>query len=444
MRNQVSGSGPTLLSAIEKMPVVDSHEHLMPVDERSRRAKDFSYLFSQYLGPELVSAGMHPEDLKRFYSPEVSETEKIKLFLPHWRLVSHTSLAAVKQEAARRFFGVERFDEEGLRRLSQAIRESAQPDWYRKVLDGRGIRAMVVNYMKPHHDLGWRRVEDSPLYRYTANFDDFIWIASRGDIEDLESEFSLPLRTLDDLLEALEAAFAARIEERTAALKSVMAYFRTLEVADDPSPAEAGEIFQRLRQRSPRPFDPGLRGQDVQWARPLQDLLMHRICRLASRLELPLQVHVGYQAGNANILSHSDPRLLTPLLLRYPDLDFELLHAGYPYHLSSVALAKMFPNAYLNFSWIFALAPAAAREALSHAVEMVPAAKITAFGGDARLVESLAVHLDWARQAIAEVLDRKMAEGRLSRESALQFARRILFTSPRKLYRLEDLGEETA
>ncbi|HSR66609.1 MAG TPA: amidohydrolase family protein [Acidobacteriota bacterium] len=438
MRNQVSegNAGSPLLARVAEIPVIDSHEHLMPLAERNRRAQDFSYLFGQYLGPEMVSAGMPRRQLERFYSPEVGEEEKVEIFLPFWERVSHTSLARIKAQAARRFFNVERFDREGLRRLGQAIRKSARPDWYEEVLGASGIETMVVNYLKTHHRLGWREVEDHPRYRYTANFDDFLWMASSSDLEELEKEFNLSLHSLDDLLRALETAFAARIGPRTAVLKSVMAYYRTLQVAEDPSAVEAERALQRLRQTPGRPFDPGLRGQDVPWARPLQDLLMHRICQLASPLGLALQVHVGFQAGNGNVLQHSDPRHLSPLLLRYPKLNFELLHAGYPYHFSSVALAKMFPNAYLNLSWIFSLAPEAARETLSHAVEMVPAVKIIAFGADSRLVESLAVHLDWARRSIARVLEDKVAGGSLCEKSALRFARWILYDSPRRLYRL--------
>jgi len=42
---------------VEKIPLVDTHEHTMPEAERSQYAVDFGYLFAHYNTSDLVSAG---------------------------------------------------------------------------------------------------------------------------------------------------------------------------------------------------------------------------------------------------------------------------------------------------------------------------------------------------------------------------------------------------
>lgn len=425
-----------LASEIDRLPVIDSHEHLMPIAFRNRTAVDFSYLFGNYLRPEFVSSGMSAQDLERFYSPKTPEDQKIALFECFWPILRNTSFARLKKQAAEEIYGVREFTPQGLRRLSLEIRRSARPDWYIHLLQGSGIRAIILNYLKTHRLLGWSEPEEDPLFFATANFDDFVWIASAADVEALEAESGREIGDLSDLIATLRILFKRRLGPRVCVIKTVLAYFRTLEIqAPDRSAAES--IFQRLLEEPSREFDLQLRGQDVPWARPFQDFMLHQIFQLAGKQGLPVQIHVGYQAGNGNWVTNSDPSKLIPVFFAHPKVRFELLHVGYPYHLVALTLAKMFPNVWINFSWFFALAPTAGRDALHQAIELVPAGKVVAFGGDYRLIEGVIVHLKLARRIVSRVLEERLAEGYFSEAEALDYASRIFFENPRQLYGIE-------
>ncbi len=49
-----------IMSEVEKVALVDTHEHTMPESERNEYAVDFTYLFGHYNSSDLVSAGMPP------------------------------------------------------------------------------------------------------------------------------------------------------------------------------------------------------------------------------------------------------------------------------------------------------------------------------------------------------------------------------------------------
>ena len=56
----MSGIKERIQSEIDKVRVVDTHEHIMPESERDNHALDFSYLFAHYNSSDLISAGMPP------------------------------------------------------------------------------------------------------------------------------------------------------------------------------------------------------------------------------------------------------------------------------------------------------------------------------------------------------------------------------------------------
>jgi predicted TIM-barrel fold metal-dependent hydrolase len=424
-----------LESQIQDIAVIDSHEHLMPIAARNELATDFSYLFSNYLRPEFVSAGATLAELQAFYSAETDEREKIALFERFWPSLKNTSFARAKVRIAREIFGVSELNRDGLRLLSERIQESRRADWYAHLLAEARIETVVVNYFKTHHRLGWTEVESgSARYRYTAGFDDFLWLASRGDIDGLEEGFRTRIQSLDDLLETLEKAIQMRIRPATPAVKTVAAYFRDLGVDGPVTHSKAEQVLKRILQVPARPFDATLFGQHLAWAKPLQDLLLARIFERAGELGLPVQVHAGYQAGNGNVLRHADPGRLNSTFLRHPETHFEILHVGFPYHHNAVALAKMLPNLTLNFSWIFGLAPEAALESLRLACDLIPASRVVAFGGDYRLVEGAVVHLQIAKEAIAAVLESKVRDAGWTVDEAVEYARAILYENPRRLY----------
>src|SRR5207248_643985 len=113
------------------------------------------------------------------------------------------------------------------------------------------------------------------------------------------------------------------------------------------------------------------------------------------------------------------PAHLQPLLERYPDTDFVLLHC-YPFVREAGWLASVYPNVFMDLSLTIPLVARPA-SALAEALELAPVSKLL-YGSDAvRTPELYLLAAVWWRDALAEVLP-----GLLSGQAAEAGARMIL------------------
>jgi predicted TIM-barrel fold metal-dependent hydrolase len=154
----------------------------------------------------------------------------------------------------------------------------------------------------------------------------------------------------------------------------------------------------------------------------------------AERRRLPIQIHTGLQEGNENVVSHSNPELLINLFMEYKDARFDIFHGAWPYWEELGAIAKNFPNVYIDMCWMHIISPARSRSALSDWLDEVPANKIMGFGGDYIFVEGAYGHSVIARENVAKVLASKVDEGTYSMEQAKKYASWILRENPMRLF----------
>ena len=147
-------------------------------------------------------------------------------------------------------------------------------------------------------------------------------------------------------------------------------------------------------------------------------------------------------AASLNTLANSHPGGLNNLLLKYPDIRFDLFHIGWPYSRVAIALVKMFPNATLDFCWAHILSPAAAQDTLREALLTVPTHKIFAFGGDYCFADGVAGHLSLAKDHLARVLADLVDEGVLTARKAIDVAGQLLYDNAREFYRLPLPGKD--
>ena len=161
---------------------------------------------------------------------------------------------------------------------------------------------------------------------------------------------------------------------------------------------------------------------------------MHRVLEWADDHGHILQIHTGYQEGNANILENSNPRGLNELFSRYTHIRFDLFHMGYPYQHISGAFGKMFPNVRLNMCWSHMLSPVASTRTLYEWLQMIPVNKIFAFGGDCRFFDGVVGHLEIARRNVAKVLAQCVVDGLFSTASAIEIGHMLFYDNARAFY----------
>ncbi|HUV09250.1 MAG TPA: amidohydrolase family protein [Spirochaetia bacterium] len=441
----MKGIRERLQAELEKIIIVDTHEHIMPEAARQMCAVDFSYLFGHYNTSDLISAGMPPGLLEAVRLPihryrvaynerirpqrilakpdreDMTLEEKWQAVEPYWEAIRNTAYARWTLIAVRDLFGCEDLNRDTWKKLSEAVAGSRKPGWYSQVLKEKaGIQCSIVDISTPEVD----RTLMAPVMRVDA----FVAPRSRQDIAFLENESGEAIHGLKDLVRAFHESISRYIDRGIIGLKSALAYMRTLRY-DKVTFHEAEEVFNRLFLHL---------GEGPSWleVKPLQDYMMHQAVRAAVDNNLPFQIHTGLQEGNENIITNSKPTHLINLLVEYREAKFDLFHGGYPYVHEWVTLAKNFPNVYPDLCWMYIISPHISRQLLHELIETVPANKILGFGGDSITVEGAYAHSRMARAVLSDVLTEKVSEGYLSEDQALDLAVRFLRDNPASLYGL--------
>lgn len=169
--------------------------------------------------------------------------------------------------------------------------------------------------------------------------------------------------------------------------------------------------------------------------KPLQDYLMHYIIKKAEEINIPIKIHTGIQEGK-NYVTNSNPTLLLEILNEYKNVNFVLLHGGYPYINEAISIAKYYPNVYLDTCWLHIISPTASRFNMHQLIEAIPSNKVFGFGGDYYLIEGALGHLIITKRNIARVLSEKIDENYFSKKQAIKYALDILYYNPKELFRI--------
>jgi predicted TIM-barrel fold metal-dependent hydrolase len=445
-RVDVSDLATRISSAIDAIRLVDTHEHLFAEEERNRAAVDFSYLFPHYAASDLISAGMPPalfeavrlpcravlieralrqKRPRAFPAPartDMTLEERWQAIEPFWERIRHTGYGRCLRLAVRDLFGVPDIGRETYRPLSEAIAASAKPGWYQHVLKDKARIAISIE------DDG-RADVDRRFFAPVVRLEHFAVARTREELGRLEEESGLAIHSLDDLLKAMRSALEHYVAEDAVGIKIGLAYRRTIRFEKVPR-VDAERVFNRIAAHL---------GEGPSWeeARPLQDYVIHHLIRAAIDHDLPIQIHTGLQEGNENLLTNSNPTLLANLFIEYREAKFDLFHGGYPYMGELLALAKNFPNVYLDLCWLHIISPSAAARMLHEAIETVPANKIFAFGGDFIIPEGSYGHSVMARRVVSGVLREKVEEGDVTEEAAVRLGQQMLRDNPAALFRLK-------
>lgn len=118
------------------------------------------------------------------------------------------------------------------------------------------------------------------------------------------------------------------------------------------------------------------------------------------------------------------------------------MHIAYPYSDELIALAKHFPNAYIDMCWAWSINPRHAAEFVRRALHALPVNKLFAFGGDCRWPTETVGYAAQARDWLAYALHGEIDEGFLTEAQAMQIATRLMQDNQRAVFDLN--GTRTA
>jgi predicted TIM-barrel fold metal-dependent hydrolase len=249
-------------------------------------------------------------------------------------------------------------------------------------------------------------------------------ISSDKNLLKLMNQEVLNTESLDDYLNLVDTVITIFKRNGAVCLKNVLAYSRSV-YFEDIDYSIASRVFNK----------PGALNEVEK--KQLQDFTFHHIIQQAIKLDMPIQIHTGYLAGNRGWLDNGQPMKLLNLFLDYPAAKFVLFHGGYPWTGDFVALGKQFSNVYLDLVWLPQISKTEAISTLHEMLDAVPYNKIM-WGGDVLIIDDAVGSLEIGKEVVATVLSERVENGSMTEEMAFDISRRIFRDNAIELYRLED------
>ena len=407
---KLSATARELYEQIAELPVIDAHEHLPSEKE---------YLGFEYSGLNLFAGGYIWHDLESAgLSPEFKATMRDGGFRPvdewwpeirpYWEQVKHTSYARALRITARDIFGLPEVDDTSIRNLAEAAIASNRPGLYRRILQERcGIRTSItcVDQAAFPDDSGLCGI--TQLQKSTGT--------PAQIAEGLSTLTGREVRTLDDAIEAAQEILRGELKQGAVGFKISVAARRP------PDPAAAEDAWKS--------------GASSPENTAVRDLLFDRLLDVAAEADVPVAVHTGYWGDFREL----DPKHMFSFAVRRRDVRFDMFHLGMPMIRDAILIGKSLPNVTLNLTWCPVISQIQTVHALGEIIDMVPANKVIAFGGDYRAsVQKVYGHLVLAREAVAAALARWVDGGHFDRQEALRIARMWFYDNPARVYRLND------
>jgi len=388
-----------LASFIATAPLADTHEHLHKEEKYLAESPDvLQDLFDHYVSADLRVAGATPEALKRLHDttdPDVAG--RFAGIQTAWEAVQHTGYGEAVQLTAKRVYGLDALTAEAMLAAQAVAASLRKPGERLRVLrDVAGLSYVQVDDF---------RVECEPdpsgpdFFYYDLSVAS--WVCGN---------FPLELATPESVRERIAVQFS-QWGPHAVAVKTQHAYNRTLlwqERTDD-------EIAPLLKKAERTAEEKVVLGD---WA-------LARCAEEAARYALPVKIHTGYYSGHSYMpIERIASGLLTNLLRRYPETRFVLMHTAYPYGHEQIALAKHFPNVFLDLCWAWSIDPFATRDFVRHVIHAVPANKLLGFGGDSFWPNAAVSYAFQTRTWLTRTLQAEVTEGLLTETQALRLAAR--------------------
>lgn len=406
--------------------IFDTHEHLVKEDTYSGEKPDIlRELFNNYITADLVVAGAGKDAANALIDATNPDIEKrFSAVKAAWDAAQFTGYGEAVRHIGERFFGLDVINEKTL--------VAAQGKLPQKWPAGERLRILREDGLLDHvqiDDFCWACAPDTSgpeFFLYDLSWLNFC----AGDLRlpELNKESGIDVKDLDTLREAMEALFT-KYAPYAIAVKSQHAYGRTL-AWKERSDAEAAQAFSAVLRKG--------EAASVEDRNCLGDWCMARGVELCILHNLPFKIHTGYYAGHSHMpVVFIKPGNLCPLLKAYPEARFVLMHIGWPYNDEMLALAKHYPNVWVDLCWAWSINPSGAADFVRRFIHAAPANKLFGFGGDTFFPRAAVAYGMQARKWLTFALQCEIEESQLNGTQAIVIANRLLQDNQRACFDLE-------
>jgi uncharacterized protein len=407
---------PDLALHIQEIPLVDTHEHLRKEREWLEEGPDILQdLFGNYVPADLIVAGACPEAMKRLMDASDPDIRgRFAGIRDAWEATQLTGYGEAVRLIAERIYGLPELTPDGLEAAQAKLTALRQP--------GERLRLLRETARLDHtqtDDFCWPCRPDASgpeFFLYDLSWAGFC----SGEVkpEAIARETGIEVRDLETLRQAMAALFE-KYGPCAIAVKAQHAYNRTLRW-EERSDADAARALAATLAAGDGAVDEATRLclGDWCWARGVELAVQHN---------LPFKIHTGYYAGTGRMpVERIRGGNLCALLARYPEARFVLMHIAYPYNDELVALAKHYPNVWVDLCWAWSIDPYSAGDFVRRFLHAVPVNKLFAFGGDTSWPTSSAAYAFQARRWLTRALEAEVAVGDLTERQAIAVATRLM------------------
>jgi uncharacterized protein len=414
--------------------LIDVHEHLM--DEKDRlgnpslidgKSNDWTLLLGTYIDSDLLCAGMTQNEYKLFFTSHLPPIEKWKILEPYWTKVKFTGYSKAFLVSIKELYGIDELSSSTVEKLQKEYFNTIRPGFYKRILQGKAnMESCQVN------DYPVLKSE-IPEFLMTDLFVDWM-IDYKNDSEAYAKEIGIDLQNLNDWEKVIDWYFR-KYGQYVVALKLTLAYDRNIDFSRTAFNV-ADPIFKKYIQKNTVSKDE---------LKSLQDYLFWYVVEKSNEYKLPVKMHLGYHASWEGkktqmqlAMVGNNAKDACYLCSESKDTRFVFLHIDYPYYEEMLAVAKQYPNAYIDMSWVWIINPVAAKDFLKKFIVTVPINKILVFGGDSRMAELVVGHSIIARNGITQVLSDLVKEKYITTKEAIEMVDFLSNLNAREIFRLED------
>jgi hypothetical protein len=398
---------------IETASIIDTHEHLQKEDQLTGSRPDILVdLFSNYVTSDLVVAGATKEAVNALVDADNPDIAARFLAVKEaWLNCLHTGYGRAVRHIALNEYGIEEINLDTIQAAASRSAELRKPHHRLKTFQKAGIDHVQTD------DFCWQCLPDlsaPEMFLYDLSWVDFC--SGKVNVEQIFDVTGIEARSLQNLREAMAAIFQ-RYGACAIAVKSQHAYNRTLHW-QERSDAEAETVLLKVINDVEVSVEERNTLGDWGWARGVE---------LAGEYNLPFKIHTGYYAGHSRMpVERISSGLLWPLLTKYPNTRFVLMHAAYPYGNELLAIAKHYPNVWVDLCWAWSINPYFTQDFVRSFLHSVPSNKLFGFGGDSFWPCASAAYAWQFRTGLASALETEVRDGALTERQAISFAGKIM------------------
>lgn len=301
-------------------------------------------------------------------------------------------------------------------------------EWFASVYKKGKFKTMILDQYWDHFNINI----DTSYFKLVCSINTLVMLvgeaaenkkitSAKGLLQLLNSQ-ELATENFDDYLSVVNSVLGIFKNNGAVCIKNTLAYSRTI-YFEDVTYGVASSLFAKKGEL------------DRTERKQLEDFIFHHIVKQSVELDMPIQIHTGYLAGNNSRLDNGQPMKLLNLFLKYPKARFSLFHGGYPWTGDFVAIGKNFTNVHLDLVWLPQISKTEAIRTLHEMLDAVPYNKMM-WGGDVSWIEDSIGSLELGKEVVATVLAERVDRGWLTEELALEIAGRIFRDNAIDFFRL--------